>query len=238
MTKTPKTLTLSVKTARTSSAPLVVPKTTLSYVIDNAQEAASKVTVVKKKTRLSASAEAAQAEAQVAVETPVKTVKVARKLVGAPADGVNTTHTAAPTAADAGADTVVVKTAPKSKLVKVAKVEPAPVTIVTGGPAVSQVTDAATLASIDTSGYLLPSVKVPGRRGRKPSEFTPENDEVAALNAVERAELKAVSKARERKAKGGAADMLGMDPKSSAEDLERRRNQIKNLINMGKERAS
>ena len=227
MTKTPKTLTLSVKTARTSSAPLVVPKTTLSYVIDNAQEAASKVTVVKKKTRLSAAAEAAQAEAQVAVESPVKTVKVARK--GALASAV--------AADEPVADTVVVKAAPKSKLVKVAKAEPAPVTIVTAGPAVSQVTDAATLASIDTSGYLLPSVKVPGRRGRKPSEFTPENDEVAALNAVERAELKAVSKARERKAKGGAADMLGMDPKSSAEDLERRRNQIKNLINMGKERG-
>jgi RNA polymerase primary sigma factor len=236
MTKTPKTLTLSVKTARTSSAPLVVPKTTLSYVIDNAQEAASKVTVVKKKTRLSAAAEAAQAEAQVALQTPVKTVKVARKLAGAPADGANPADTAH-VAADTPADTVVVKTAPKSKLVKVVKVEPAPVTIVTAGPAVSQVTDAATLASIDTSGYLLPSVKVPGRRGRKPSEFTPENDEVAALNAVERAELKAVSKARERKAKGGAADMLGMDPKSSAEDLERRRNQIKNLINMGKERG-
>jgi len=227
MTKTPKTLTLSVKAARTSSAPLVVPKTTLSYVIDNAQEAASKVTVVKKKTRLSAAAEAAQAEAQVAVESPVKTVKVARK--GAIAGAV--------AADEPAADTVVVKTAPKSKLVKAVKVEPAPVTIVTSGPAVSQVTDAATLASIDTSGYLLPSVKVPGRRGRKPSEFTPENDEVAALNAVERAELKAVSKARERKAKGGAADMLGMDPKSSAEDLERRRNQIKNLINMGKERG-
>ena len=227
MTKTPKTLTLSVKAARTSSAPLVVPKTTLSYVIDNAQEAASKVTVVKKKTRLSAAAEAAQAEAQVAVESPVKAVKVARK--GASAGAV--------AADEPVADTVVVKTAPKSKLVKAVKPEPAPVTIVTAGPAVSQVTDAATLASIDTSGYLLPSVKVPGRRGRKPSEFTPENDEVAALNAVERAELKAVSKARERKAKGGAADMLGMDPKSSAEDLERRRNQIKNLINMGKERG-
>ena len=227
MTKTPKTLTLSVKTARTSSAPLVVPKTTLSYVIDNAQEAASKVTVVKKKTRLSAAAEAAQAEAQVAVESPVKSVKVARK--GALAGAV--------AADEPVADTVVVKAAPKSKLVKAVKADPAPVTIVSAGPAVSQVTDAATLASIDTSGYLLPSVKVPGRRGRKPSEFTPENDEVAALNAVERAELKAVSKARERKAKGGAADMLGMDPKSSAEDLERRRNQIKNLINMGKERG-
>nr|WP_315397897.1 RNA polymerase sigma factor RpoD [uncultured Duganella sp.] len=226
MTKTPKTLTLSVKTARTSSAPLVVPKTTLSYVIDNAQEAASKVTVVKKKTRLSAAAEAAQAEALVALDAPAKTIKVARKPAAVAAE------------ADHGAaDAVVVKTAPKSKLVKAAKAEPAPVTIVTAGPAVSQVTDAATLASIDTSGYLLPSVKVPGRRGRKPSEFTPENDEVAALNAVERAELKAVSKARERKAKGGAADLLGVDSKTSAEDLERRRNQIKNLINMGKERG-
>ncbi|RFP15169.1 RNA polymerase sigma factor RpoD [Duganella sp. BJB488] len=229
MTKTPKTLTLSVKAARTSSAPLVVPKTTLSYVIDNAQEAASKVTVVKKKTRLSAAAEAAQAEAQVAVQgdasdAPIKTVKVARKTAVIPG-------------ADTGAAAVVVKAAPKSKLVKVAKAEPAPVVIVTAGPAVSQVTDAATLASIDTSGYLLPSVKVPGRRGRKPSEFTPENDEVAALNAVERAELKAVSKARERKAKGGAADMLGVDSKSTAEELERRRTQIKNLINMGKERG-
>jgi len=48
-------------------------------------------------------------------------------------------------------------------------------------PVVSQTTDAATLAAIDTSGYVLPSVKVPGRRGRKPKEFTPENDEVAAL---------------------------------------------------------
>ncbi|MBV7536561.1 RNA polymerase sigma factor RpoD [Duganella sp. sic0402] len=224
MTK-PKTLTLSVKKpARAAAAPLVVPKTTLSYVIDN-EEAASKVTVVKKKTRLSAAAEAAQVDVA-AVETadePAKAVKVARK-------SASTTATAA-----VDAPAVVVKSAPKSKLVK-AKVEPAPVVISTAGPAVSQVTDAATLASIDTSGYLLPGVKVPGRRGRKPSEFTPENDEVAALNAVERAELKAVSKARERKAKGGA-DLLGLDPKASAEELEKRRAQIKNLINMGKERG-
>jgi len=235
MTKTPKTLTLSVKkpAARASSAQLVVPKTTLSYVIDNAQEAASKVTVVKKKTRLSAAAEAAQADVRAAdadaaavADAVVKTVKLARKTAAATSSGD----------AEASVPAVVVKAAPKSKLVR-AKAEPAPVVIVTAGPVVSQVTDAATLASIDTSGYLLPSVKVPGRRGRKPSEFTPENDEVAALNAVERAELKAVSKARERKAKGGAADLLGVDSKSTAEELERRRTQIKNLINMGKERG-
>jgi RNA polymerase primary sigma factor len=225
MTKTPKTLTLSVKTARTSSAPLVVPKTTLSYVIDNAQEAASKVTVVKKKTRLSSATVESVATVAAASDTAAKTVKVARK----PGDAAEAGDAAAAAAP-------VVRTAPKSKLVKAVKNEPAPVVISTGGTQVSQVTDAATLASIDTSGYLLPSVKVPGRRGRKPSEFTPENDEVAALNAVERAELKAVSKARERKAKGGA-ELLGLDSKSTAEELERRRAQIKNLINMGKERG-
>ena len=32
---------------------------------------------------------------------------------------------------------------------------------------VNQTTDAAALAAIDTSGYVLPSIKVPGRRGRK-----------------------------------------------------------------------
>jgi RNA polymerase primary sigma factor len=225
MTK-PKTLTLSVKkpAARASAAPLVVPKTTLSYVIDN-EEAASKVTVVKKKTRLSAAAEAAQADVQSAevADDAGKVAKVARK-------------SAIPGAVPDEAPAVTVKVAPKSKLVK-AKLEPAPVVTTSAtAPSVSQVTDAATLASIDTSGYLLPGVKVPGRRGRKPSEFTPENDEVAALNAVERAELKAVSKARERKAKGGA-DLLGLDPKASAEELEKRRTQIKNLINMGKERG-
>ncbi|MEF9926369.1 MAG: RNA polymerase sigma factor RpoD [Massilia sp.] len=99
---------------------------------------------------------------------------------------------------------------------------------------VSKTTDAAALAAIDTSGYLLPQVKVPGRRGRKPSEFVPENDEVAALNAVERAEMKAASKVRERKAKGIA---LLKEEGFSETELERRRQQLKNLINMGKERG-
>ncbi|MCA1856546.1 RNA polymerase sigma factor RpoD [Massilia oculi] len=102
--------------------------------------------------------------------------------------------------------------------------------------AVSATTDAAALAAIDTSGYLLPQVKVPGRRGRKPSEFVPENDEVAALNTIERAELKAASKLRERKAKG-LAGMLGGDSGFSEAELEKRRQQIKNLINLGKERG-
>jgi RNA polymerase primary sigma factor len=106
---------------------------------------------------------------------------------------------------------------------------------------VSQTTDAAALAAIDTSGYVLPSVKVPGRRGRKPKEFQPENDEVAALNAVERAELKAVdkAKAKDRKAKEKALlkDAFSSDTEASEEELERRRQKLKTLIKLGKERG-
>lgn len=109
------------------------------------------------------------------------------------------------------------------------------------GSGVSQTTDAATLAAIDTSSYILPSVKVPGRRGRKPKEFQPENDEVAALNAVERAELKAVdkAKAKDRKAKEKALlkDAFSSDTEASEEELEARRQKLKTLIKMGKERG-
>src|SRR5450830_1032607 len=108
-------------------------------------------------------------------------------------------------------------------------------------PGVSQTTDAAALAAIDTSGYILPSVKVPGRRGRKPKEFQPENDEVAALNAVERAELKAVdkAKAKDRKAKEKALlkDAFSSDTEATEEELERRRQKLKTLIKQGKERG-
>ena len=125
-----------------------------------------------------------------------------------------------------------------------AKAEPAqgqPETRISSVPAVSQTTDAATLAAIDTSGYILPSVKVPGRRGRKPKEFQPENDEVAALNVVERAELKAVdkAKAKDRKAKERALlkDAFSSDTEASEEELERRRQKLKTLIKFGKERG-
>ncbi|WBS04761.1 RNA polymerase sigma factor RpoD [Pseudoduganella sp. SL102] len=220
-TKTPKTLTLSTKKPRAEAAPLTVPKTTLSYVIDNAQEAAGKVTVVKKKTsRLAVlpGDEALAADASVA-----ESADTAAPAGDEPKKAVRK--------AAAGADE-----APKAPVVRVRKAKlEAPAPSPSAPAAVSQVTDAATLASIDTSGYLLPSVKVPGRRGRKPSEFTPENDEVAALNAVERAELKAASKARERKAKG--LDPFGGEAGMSGEDLEKRRQQFKNLINMGKDRG-
>jgi RNA polymerase primary sigma factor len=119
-----------------------------------------------------------------------------------------------------------------------AKVEAKPLGTVS---TVSQTTDAAALAAIDTSGYVLPSVKVPGRRGRKPKEFQPENDEVAALNAVERAELKAAdkAKAKDRKAKEKALlkDAFSSDTEASEEELEARRQKLKTLIKLGKERG-
>src|SRR5450830_359109 len=256
MKNTPKTLTLSAKAPRPASAQLAVPKTTLSYFIDNTQanpEAPATtptvVTVVKKsRSRLAvppgdAAPEAPEApEAPAASAAPAAAVEaLAEAAEAAPAKvpsvkiapGVKVA--AAPRKVTESAATNKVVTAARSKVVR-AKVEPAPVTIISGAEVVSKTTDADALAAIDTSNYFLPTVKVPGRRGRKPSEFTPENDEVAALNAVERAELKAVSKARDRKAKGGMADALG-DPEASAADLERRRKQITGLINMGKERG-
>jgi RNA polymerase primary sigma factor len=106
---------------------------------------------------------------------------------------------------------------------------------------VKQTTDAATLAEIDTSGYILPGIKVPGRRGRKPRDFQPENEEVAALNAVERAELKAADKARakDRKAKEKQflKDAFAADSEATEEELERRRQKLKTLIKLGKDRG-
>jgi RNA polymerase primary sigma factor len=121
------------------------------------------------------------------------------------------------------------------------KPESKPETTVMLGSGVSQTTDAAALAAIDTSGYILPGVKVPGRRGRKPKEFQPENDEVAAFNAVERAELKAAdkAKAKDRKAKERALlkDAFSSDTEATEEELERRRQKLKTLIKLGKERG-
>ncbi|MFL6659841.1 MAG: RNA polymerase sigma factor region1.1 domain-containing protein, partial [Massilia sp.] len=222
MTTKAKTLTLTAaKAPRKSAAPLAVPKTATSYSVD--ADAEAKVTVVKKTTRLAAvdAAAALDDAANEALAAPV----VVRKRSRLAAREEVVAEAAVEPAAKAPAKPRAVK-----KLL-----DAEPTVIQTAGQAVSQTTDAAALAAIDTSGYLLPSVKVPGRRGRKPSEFTPENDEVAALNAVERAELKAVSKAKERKAKGTV--VLAADPKATEADMERRRTQIKNLINMGKERG-
>ncbi|MGZ8294103.1 MAG: RNA polymerase sigma factor RpoD [Telluria sp.] len=241
MKNTAKTLTLTAtKAPRKSTAQLAVPKTATSYFLET--ETAATVTVVKKGSRLAAVNAAETADVEVAAaEAPAEVAAAAvpvvvRKRSRLAAVEPVVEAAPAPVVAAPAVPEAAPAAAPKAAKVRVAvkKTEETPPVSHT---APSVVSDAATLAKIDTSGYLLPGVKVPGRRGRKPSEFMPENDEVAALNAVERAELKAVSKARERKAKSGLANIMGADDKTSEADLERRRQQIKNLINMGKDRG-
>jgi RNA polymerase primary sigma factor len=206
MKNIPKTLTLSAKSVKPAANATAQPKATLVEPLDPAQTAAP-VTVVRKRSRLAA-------QAETAAPTPV-------------AQGDEAPAVAAGAARPATVKKVSAKTVSK---VEAAKPQPAAEPRGTA-PVVSQTTDAAALAAIDTSGYVLPSVKVPGRRGRKPSEFTPENDEVAALNAVERAELKAASKAKDRKKAGKE------DESATEEEIQHRLQQIRTLINLGKERG-
>jgi RNA polymerase primary sigma factor len=210
MNKPVKTLTLASKPARSAAA--APANATLIEPLDPAQSAAP-VTVVRKRSRLTALKEADRQEpaaddtaATTAAEpeaAPAKAAPVAKKAVKA-----------------------VVKAAPEPRAAKTADAAK------TATPApVNQTTDAAALAAIDTSGYVLPGVKVPGRRGRKPSEFVPENDEIAALNAVERAELKAASKAKDRRKHGMLEDG------ASEAEIQKRLQSIKTLIHLGKERG-
>jgi RNA polymerase primary sigma factor len=135
---------------------------------------------------------------------------------------------------------VAAKTTRASANAKADKAQDTVAVTSSAAPVVSQTTDAAALAAIDTSGYVLPSVKVPGRRGRKPKDFQPENDEVAALNTIERAELKAAdkAKAKDRKAKEKALLKEAFsDSEASEEEIENRREKLKSLIKSGKERG-
>ena len=127
------------------------------------------------------------------------------------------------------------------KLKKAAESAEAPATTASGAPEVVQTTDAAILASIDTSGYVLPKVKVPGRRGRKPKDYQPETEEDAEIKAVERAEMKAADKARakDRRAKEKALlkDAFSGDIEATEEEIEQRKEKLKLLIGMGKDRG-
>ena len=105
---------------------------------------------------------------------------------------------------------------------------------------VMQVTDATMLAAIDTSGYRLPTVKVAGRRGRKPAEFQAESDEVAALNATERSEASAANKARAQSRSGGdTRNSLSSGANTTAPGATRERHyqQLKTLVALGKDRG-
>ena len=201
--------------AKTSAAAKAAPKKPVKAV--SAPKVAPKAAPKKAVKAVSAPNKAPVTKASVTTSKPAAPKAVASKTA--------VTKTAAPVAKKIAAPAVVTAaTASDHKLMSV-----------------KQTTDAAALAEIDTSGYILPGVKVPGRRGRKPRDFQPENEEIAALNAVERAELKAAdkAKARDRKAKEKQflKDAFSSDSEATEEELERRRQKLKTLIKLGKERG-
>ncbi len=227
-------------------------------------KAASK-TATKKATTAAAkpSATAAKAANKGAAKTVSKAGTAAKPALKKPVKAAAApAKSAAKTTGKAAAKTAVAPKAPAKKAsVTTRKTEPKVVvvrkatkTLVKPEPkqaetkadhkilSVKQTTDAAALAAIDTSGYVLPAVKVPGRRGRKPRDFQPESDEIAQLNAVERAEqLKAADKAKARdrknKEKQFLKDAFSSDSEASEEELERRRQKLKTLIKLGKDRG-
>jgi RNA polymerase primary sigma factor len=101
-------------------------------------------------------------------------------------------------------------------------------------PDVTKITDEKTLATVDTSGYQMPIVKIAGRRGRKPSEYTPENDEVIEFNAVERSELRAATKEKKEKTK---SSVKIAEAHSAKADIESRKQYIKALLKLGQDRG-
>jgi len=239
MKKPAKTLTPTPKNAKPAAS-----KTTAKPAVKTATAAASSKAAGKAKVAAPAGANTKnlnKAETKVAVKAPRSTGS--KTAVSAPVKPLAKV-TEKPVPAQLKATVTTKKPEPKTaiKPAKIAeKSDSKPGVAVMITSTVSQTTDAATLAAIDTSSYVLPSVKVPGRRGRKPKEFQPENDEVAALNAVERAELKAVdkAKAKDRKAKEKALlkDAFSSDTEATEEELERRRQKLKTLIKLGKERG-
>jgi RNA polymerase primary sigma factor len=143
MTKnTAKTLTLTAaQKAPRKAAPLAVPKTATSYLIEN--DTAAKVTVVKTRSRLALVAAAADADAAQqadVVEAAVAAPTVVRKRVSklAPVQAAEAEAEAAP---------APVAAAPKVAKLRIRKTDVEPTVIITGGQSVSQTTDAATLAA-------------------------------------------------------------------------------------------
>ncbi len=242
MKKPAKTPAASAKSSKTAAAvkSTAAAKTTQAVAAKSPVKGTAKAAVTVKPTAKTAAA-----------ATPKKTA--AQTTAAKPARAASPKATATPAnklpqAAEQAVSVKATKTSvttkkpetKTAKTTKAAQVEGKDVSA-TAASSVSQTTDAAALAAIDTSGYVLPSVKVPGRRGRKPKEFQPESDEVAALNTIERTELKAAdkAKAKDRKAKEKALlkDAFSSDTEASEEELERRRQKLKTLIKLGKERG-
>jgi RNA polymerase primary sigma factor len=208
MTKTAKTLTLTAKPTAAGSGKPTQPKTvrTTSHAAD-AEQAPSTVTVVtKSRSRFAGRLNDPDADKPLQKEAEL-----------APATPVLSKSKAV----------VLRKPTDRPSDATEKKESSAPAAVV-------QTTDAAALAAIDTSSYALPTVKVPARRGRRPTEFQSEQDEVAALNAVERAELRAVTRSKSKQA---SEKNVELSPAEAGAQLEAQREKIKGLITIGKERG-
>jgi RNA polymerase primary sigma factor len=98
----------------------------------------------------------------------------------------------------------------------------------------SPAAEAATLADIDTSGYVMPMFREAAKRGRKPSSPQVYNEEIHALNAVESSELKRAARSRATKKSGANA---ALNEAASKERLEQIRERLTKLIQLGKDRT-
>ncbi|HEV2608948.1 MAG TPA: RNA polymerase sigma factor RpoD [Noviherbaspirillum sp.] len=231
MTKTAKTLTLTSKSTGAGSARPAQSKKvrTVSHAADPVQAPSTVTVVTKSRSRFANRLNDAGANdpgGVPAMETAaVQAPAVQPTPAAIPAADVSATPVAATAPEPKQKKAVVVRKATQKPAETTAKSDPA------APAAVVQTTDAAALAAIDTSGYALPGVKVQARRGRRPTEYQPEQEEVAALNAVERAELRAASRSKNRQAKEKGGDA------ASEEQLEAQKEQIKRLIAIGKERG-
>ena len=222
MTKPVKTLTLTAKNAKPDATPADAGSArTIEHAAD-ALQAPTKVTVVTKRSRLAALARDAAPDAPAAEGTPGTAAEPAaaepakpKVVVVRKAASRAAAKPAPAAAAPAVAATPLPPAAPPAKAKAEARQDK---------PAAEPA--APSIADIDTSGYTLPATKVPAKRGRRPSEYQPEHDELAAVNAVERAEMSAATRGR----KNAAAGM-------SSEDMEVRRRQIMALVKAGKERG-
>ncbi|WP_151637135.1 RNA polymerase sigma factor RpoD [Noviherbaspirillum aerium] len=193
---------------------------------------AVKVVVRKAASRLAVKpADASNAPAAPAAELPEPAAVTAAEIpASAPVPSEPVARKPAATEAKEAAAVPAAATpaAPKARVVRRKTAAEAPAAAKASSPAPVVTVDPSTVAAIDTSAYTLPSVKVPARRGRRPTEFRPEHDEVAALNAVERAEINAARKARDRR---------GSEEGMTEEQLAVRRQQIAALVRSGKERG-
>ncbi|QAU35170.1 RNA polymerase sigma factor RpoD [Janthinobacterium sp. 17J80-10] len=252
MTKPAKTLSLSKKSSEITLTPATPPQA-VSMIVPPAADVpgAKPVTVVTRRSRVVMPNEPAQAaaaaESESTQQAPKSKVIVVKKPVSrlappiagaaqAPARAVEATPqvasvplpaaiAVAPAAAVANAaatpaSKAAVRIAPKTVLKSTAKPQAGSITVA------SRTTHAAALAAIDTSAYALPGVKQAARRGRKPSEYHPETDEIAAVNAAEQAEIL-----------GGSSAKSPAGQSLSEAELEFRRKQVTLLVNLGRERG-